>query len=111
MDVEETVDQPDPNTWPRTLTAAVDQILNRIGDKSKAVLRGTAEDELIRLHMTWGMAIRNEFGLWRGNVHLLESCGEAHPDGATSVIIRAVWQRLQSERPNRNGLAPPVLPE
>ena len=105
------MDQPDPKTWPQTLTATVDQILNRIDDRSKAILRGTVEDELIRFHMTWGMAIRNELGLWRCNVHLLESCGETHPDGATMVIIRTVWQRLQSERPNRAGLAQPVLPE
>lgn len=47
------------------------------------------------------MGIRNAFGLWGGNVALMQSGAQArgypfiHPDDASVVIIEAVWERLQ----------------
>ena len=60
-------------------------------------MQSLPEDELtVRLHLTLGMAIRNDFGLWAGNRYLLKSCGSERmsADDASSVIIRALWQRL-----------------
>jgi hypothetical protein len=91
-------DQPDPNTWPLTVDAAVDHLLSRMKDADKETVRGTPEADLIRFHFGWGMGIRNAFGLWQGNTQLLESCGGGHPDDASSVIIRAVWKRLQEAK-------------
>ena len=89
-------EQSDPSTWPLTLDAVVERLLGLMSDADKEVVRNTPEDKLIRFHFPWGMGIRNEFGLWRGNTQLLESCGGEHPDDASSVIIRAVWERLQT---------------
>lgn len=88
-------DQSDPSTWPLTLDAAVEELLSRMSEADKQTVRDTPEDDLIQFHFPWGMGIRNEFGLWRGNTSLLASCGASHPDDASTVIIRAVWQRLQ----------------
>jgi len=49
----------------------------------------------IKVHFSWGLNIRNEFGLWEGNDELIESCGKFEPDGASSAIIDAVWGALQ----------------
>ena len=44
-------------------------------------------------HLGWGgLGIRNGFGLWRGNVALLESCRVSHPDSCSSAIIAGVWE-------------------
>jgi hypothetical protein len=46
-----------------------------------------------------GQRIRNEFGLWAGNTELLSSCGSEtmHPDHASRVILRALWEKLRKE--------------
>jgi hypothetical protein len=67
-------------------------------EASKEVVRSTKEDDLVLLHFSWGIGIRNGFGLWSGNSALLESTGSWHPDDASSVIIEAVWKRLRRER-------------
>jgi hypothetical protein len=95
---------PDPATWPTTLDEVVDRLLSRMSEADKELVRNTPEDDLIRFHLGWGMGIRHEFGLWRGNGKLLVSCADLHPDAsmviphpddASLVIIRAVWERLR----------------
>ncbi len=85
----------DPATWPLTLDAAVERLLNRMSEADKQRVEDTPSDKLIRFHMGWAAGIREEFGLWRGNTQLLASCGAPHPDDASMAIVRAVWQRLQ----------------
>lgn len=85
--------------WPTTIDQAVDRILDKLPDKQKAVLRKTPEDDLHWLHFGLGTAIRNECGLWDGNTALLAACGttDMHPDLASDVILRAVWEKLRAE--------------
>lgn len=90
---------PDPSTWPTTLEEAVDTLITELSDADKALLRNTAEKDLIRFHRGWGRAIRNGMGLWGGNRLLMESCGSTHPDSASSVIIHAVWQECRLDTP------------
>ena len=81
--------------WPKTLDEAVRVHLLTMTDEEKKLVRNTPEEDLINLHFSWGLNIRNEFGLWKGNNELIESCGEFEPDGASSAIIDAVWRALQ----------------
>ena len=59
----------------------------------------------VNLHFSLGQGIRNEFGLWAGNEELLESCKamagktDLHIDSASSVIIKALWERLRQFPP------------
>ena len=62
-------------TWPRTVPEAVARILASFSEDDKATLRATPEGGTWRYHFEWGMGIRNDFGLWRGNRALLASCG------------------------------------
>jgi len=81
--------------YPKTLEEAVKIHLLTMTAEEKEMVRNTPEDDLIILHFSWGLNIRNEFGLWEGNDELIKSCGELKPDGASSAIIDAVWRSLQ----------------
>lgn len=91
-------------TWPRTLEAAVKQIVEGSDPDDMAKVAATKREDLIQYHMGWGMGIRNGLGLWRGNQALLISaCGgePCHPDDASMKIIEAVWEHLQKHPPSR----------
>ena len=86
------------DTWPTTVDEAARRIASEMNDESKARVRATKKDDLIRYHHGWGTGIRNSLGLWRGNVKLSESCGQGkwvHPDDCSMIIIEAVWSLLQ----------------
>jgi hypothetical protein len=85
-------------TWPRTVEQAVAVLLPGLDEKERETIRGMPRGDLIRFHHGWGMGIRNDLGLWRGNDDLLRACGEKHTDDASMVIIEAVWDALQKER-------------
>ena len=84
--------------WPTTVDEAVDRILAKLTDAQKDEVRRTPAADLDFLHFGLGTAIRNECGLWEGNTALLAACGspDMHPDDASDVIVRAVWERLQA---------------
>jgi hypothetical protein len=84
--------------WPRTVDETVDRILAKLTEVDKDAIRETSAGDLHLLHFGLGTAIRNKFGLWRGNMALLAACGlpDMHPDDASHVIVRAVWERLRA---------------
>ena len=88
-----------PDKWPTTVQYSVKDILSRMSEKDKELVRNTKRGDLIMFHHGWGTGIRNYYGLWRGNQKLIESaCGRScHPDDASMVIIRAVWRELKSK--------------
>lgn len=86
---------------PQTVDQAVDLLLTELNDEDKAAIRAMSKSDLIDLHFSLGMHIRNAFGLWQGNEALLRSCrgagGYIHPDDAGMVIIEALWRRLRTQ--------------
>ncbi len=52
------------------------------------------EDDLIGLHRSLGMWIRNNFGLLKGNKALLQEAGKRDRDDASQVIIRRFGDHL-----------------
>jgi hypothetical protein len=85
--------------WPLDVEHAVAELLVRLPDDDHDSLRSMAASDLVTLHFGLGLAIRNEFGLLAGNTALLAACGSAdmHPDSASAVIIRALWEYLRNE--------------
>lgn len=75
---------------PDSLEEAVSHLIAVLSDRSKDLIRSTAEDDLILFHHGWGTGIRNEFGLHGKNDQLLRSCGATHADEASMVIMKAV---------------------
>jgi hypothetical protein len=84
--------------WPTSVDEAAERLVAELDEASRKKVRETPRDKLLQFHMGWGMGIRNSFGLWQGNTPLLKSCGEPlHPDACSTVIIEAVWERLQRD--------------
>jgi hypothetical protein len=83
--------------WPKTVDQAVTRLIEGMDDEEKKMIRDTKKEDLIQFHHGWGTGIRNEFGLWKGNTNLLADCHADHPDDASMVIVRAVWERLQQQ--------------
>jgi hypothetical protein len=85
-----------PDRWPTTVQETVNDILSKMPEADRDRIKALDKKDLIRYHHSWGMGIRNHYGLWRGNTKLLESaCGKpCHPDNASGVIIEAVWDEL-----------------
>lgn len=99
-----------PNkSWPKTIKLAVERVIAKMSEEDKQKLRGSQKDELARFHFGMGVFIRNNFGLDEGNDSLMKACaltqhqGDSYnifyhddPDGASGVIINAVWKQLNS---------------
>jgi hypothetical protein len=85
-------------SWPATLDEAVDLIISSMARDEKQEIQCMAEEDIIFLHFGLGRNIRNQCGLWAGNIELLHSCGSEriHPDDAAMVIIEALWRKLQT---------------
>jgi hypothetical protein len=86
-------------SWPMTLTEAVDIIISTTPKKNIPIIMATPKEELSKYHLNWGQGIRNAFGLWKGNPELTSSvCGiECHPDDVSMKIIEAVWSELHNK--------------
>jgi hypothetical protein len=107
--------------WPKTVAEAVDRLLDKeLTEENIEKIRHMKKAELIDLHFGLGMWVRNNFGLLQGNNGLLEDCAkyaqahagsdpelrsltgrgdQMHEDDASGVIIKALWERLQTKAP------------
>lgn len=81
--------------WPTTRGEAVKVVINTLTPDQRNALRDMPEDELIKLHLSLGMWIRNEFGLWRGN---LKCDTPWRADEVSMTIIIMVWKELQRNK-------------
>ena len=67
----------------------------------KAELANLSEDDLVQLHFTDMVFLRNQFGLWLNNIDLLDDCRKAtgqtfmQPEEAPVVIIKELWKHLK----------------
>ena len=84
---------------PASVDAALRVLQGMIPEDEQAKIAVISEDELTMLHFGLGQWIRNNFGLWQGNLQLLAATGQTHPDDASGVIINAFWQRLRDDLP------------
>lgn len=80
---------------------AVDKLLSELSFKDKTKIANMSEVDLIKLNISYGIYIRNEFRLW-GNTSLLASCGayagvhKISPEQASYIIIKELWEKLQN---------------
>ena len=78
-----------------TMAGVVSDILGNLTVERRAEIANTLEDDLIQFHPSWGRDIRDRYNLWQDSA-VLHGIGEDHPDDASMVIIRKVWQQLQN---------------
>lgn len=57
--------------WPSTLSEAVDHLMLTLAPDQLDAIRYLSEGELIGLHFSLGLYIRNTFSLWQRNESLL----------------------------------------
>ena len=77
-----------------TVKEVVEDIIKDMSEADKANVVNTSEEDLIMFHHGWGGGIRNHYNLWH-NQALVKDTGKEHPDDASMVIIKAVWQSLR----------------
>ena len=86
---------------PQSVEEAVDRLHANMGLNDEILLATMNEEDLIDAHFALGHQIRHEFGLWTGNIALLESCRiiaddkNLHIDDASMVIIKALWVKVK----------------
>ena len=83
---------------PNRVDAVVKEIIGAMDEREKNTVRFTKESDLIQYLHNWGRQIRNTCKLWQ-NPSLVAATGKDHPDDASMVIIRKVWQSLQETQP------------
>ena len=109
---------------PNKVSDAVKRLTKLLTVQFKTNIKNCDEEDLINYHFTLGQMVRNEFGLWQGNIKLLKDClkvqrvkyhGEykyckdfykksqakikiIHPDDASMVIIRELKRKLNDSR-------------
>jgi hypothetical protein len=88
---------------PTTLDEAVGVILAMLEDKDLSEIALMPFADLINLHFGLGQWIRNNLGLWQADSALMKAIQAhtpgIHPDDASTVIIEALWRRLEETRP------------
>ena len=80
---------------PETVSAAVELLLSVLNNEQKSNIAAMKEDDLIDLHFSLGLAIRNAFRLHDLGSKLIADCGVVHPDDASGVIVKELWERLK----------------
>jgi DNA polymerase III psi subunit len=86
---------------PKTIDEAVARLIKDFSLKDKAYVAKMNEEDLHPLQHTIGRYIREEFGLWTGNLPLMQSCLSASKNNdlseadASALIIRALWKKLR----------------
>ena len=87
--------------YPRTVDEAVDRLLSTLPLRVRVKIAKLPENEVIGLHFSLGLQIRDEFGLRNGNESLMESCrtlwgqNDLHVDYACVLILKSLWKTLQ----------------
>ena len=87
--------------YPATVSEAVKKMISELPKRDKVQIASMTESDLIGLHFSLGIYIRNTYGLWADNKALMKSCREIsgdknlHVDDASSLIIKELWENLK----------------
>jgi len=90
-----------PLMLPKTVDAAVEQIVAEMDLKDSVAIANMAYEELPSVHVALGNWIRHHFNLWEGNPDLRESCRTMADNyfltggDAALVIIESLWGNLR----------------
>ncbi len=87
---------------PQSVSEAVEQLKKVLPLKDRAIMANMQSSELEQLRNGLGEYVKQNFGLYAGNPMLMESCmhhgmlNQPLPDEACAVILRALWNDLQT---------------
>jgi hypothetical protein len=89
------------NVFLKNIDDVVDRLISELSFKDKTKIANMSEVDLVKLNMSWGIYIRNEFRL-EGNDPLLislksyASVNTMTPEQASYIIIKELWEKLQN---------------
>ena len=89
------------NVFLKNIDDVVDRLISELSFKDKTKIANMSEIDLVKLNMSWGIYIRNEFRL-KGNYPLLQSLksyvgvNTMTPIQASYIIIKELWEKLQN---------------
>jgi len=87
--------------WPSSVLEAAQILIEQIPPEDRISITTMSLEEMAFLNLSLGTYIRNTFGLWEGNVVLLESCAEEaemeflHQEEASAVILARMALELK----------------
>ena len=81
---------------PRTVSEAASLLYIELDEASKTNILYQGNRIVPWIHFSYGMYIRNRFGLWGSNPSLIKDCGSLHPDEAWTIILDSLIQRVRS---------------
>jgi hypothetical protein len=85
---------------PKTVDQAVDRLISDLDLKDKVFIANMDFNELVNLHSSLHLYLKNAFGLRSANIALMESCRcisdvpVNNETDATAVIIGVLWKKL-----------------
>jgi len=82
---------------PSTLEEAMVTFTKLLTTEEQVDFARMSEDEIGRLHMGFGMWLRNNWGLWDENSDMckhMKSLGFIHPDDMSHSLMREFWARM-----------------
>ncbi len=88
--------------YPKSVDEAVNKLIEELPLKDRVYIAGLEKKDLGLIHGLLGSYIRQDFGLFRGNMELIESCRKVSgirgltADQVPLVIMKALWQRLKA---------------
>ena len=89
------------NVFLKNIDDVVNRLISELSFKDKTKIANMSEVDLLKLNMSWGIYIRNEFRL-EGNDPLLQSLksyagvNKINPEQASYIIIKELWEKLQN---------------
>ena len=82
---------------PKTIEETAEILKQILSDENKESVKAiSSENDLIKIDLTLGRAIRNEFGLWKENDELINSCGANNQVEASIKIIKLLQEKLRN---------------
>ena len=84
---------------PTSVKEAIPYMLSRLDEESRANLKAIPRNDLIQLHRSYGMGLRNGLGLWGQNKELLSDpeLQGMHPDDISHYLIEKLWDFLHAQ--------------
>lgn len=76
----------------------IDLLLYKFSEQDKRTLKSMQFEDLIKLHFSLGMEIRNRYHLWSKSNPYVDGNdpeGPNHPDQMSMRIIETCWHKLQ----------------
>lgn len=84
---------------PRDLNDCIVYSERTLSPADIATLKGESEDDLAKYHFSFGMGLRNAWGLWRGSrlARWFNTQGIFHPDDMSGIILHSFWRHLNGK--------------